>query len=155
MASYKSLLVTFLFFTTTLSFGQAINSRYVVHLKDKSNTPYQVSNPGEFLSARAIDRRSAQNIAITEEDLPVNPDYIAQIEGLGAEVFFKSKWFNNVLIQASTSEVAAIEQLTFVESVEFVAPGEKLKLNSRTADLEDGEDTEALQNDFQNKIFHI
>ena len=152
MASYKSLLVTFLFFTTTLSFGQAINSRYVVHLKDKSNTPYQVSNPGEFLSARAIDRRSAQNIAITEEDLPVNPDYIAQIEGLGAEVFFKSKWFNNVLIQASTSEVAAIEQLSFVESVEFVAPGEKLKLNSRTADLED---TEALQNDFQNNLLGV
>lgn len=152
MESFKNILSFLLIFTTCLSFGQA---RYVVHLKDKSNSPFEVSNPSEYLSKRAIERRAAQSIEVTEEDLPVNPDYLDEIENTGAEVFFTSKWFNNVLVQASETEVASIELLSFVDSVEFVAPGEKLKSNSRMADLEDEEGTEALQTDFQNNLIGV
>lgn len=154
MGSCKSVLASLLFLTSTLSFGQTAN-RYVVHLKDKTNTPYQVSNPGEFLSVKAIERRTAQNIVITEEDLPVDPDYIAQIESAGVEVFFKSRWFNNVLIQANESQVASIASLPFVDNVEFVAPGNKLKSNSRVADLEDVMATEAVETDFQNNLLGV
>ncbi|MTI38508.1 S8 family peptidase [Fulvivirga lutimaris] len=152
MERFKAILSFLLILAASLSFGQA---RYVVHLKDKSNSPFEVSNPSEYLSNRAIERRTAQNIEITEEDLPVNPGYVDEIENTGAEVFFKSKWFNNVLVQATEAEVASIELLAFVDSVEFVAPGEKLKSNSRVGGLEDGEGTEALETDFQNNLIGV
>ncbi len=152
MGHFKTIFIFLFGLLTLTSFGQ---SRYVVHLKDKTNTPYQISSPEDFLSARAIERRTNQSILITEEDLPVDPTYVNQITNTGAEVFFKSKWFNNLLIQATEAQVTAIEVLDFVENVEFVAPGNKLKSNSRTADLEDGQETEAVQTDFQNNLLGI
>jgi serine protease AprX len=39
--------------------------RYLVLLRDKANSPYSVSQPEPYLSARAVARRAKQNIAIT------------------------------------------------------------------------------------------
>lgn len=147
-----SFLIVFIILTTFSAWSQ---NRYVVHLTDKANNPYSISNPSEFLSQKAIDRRTKQGIAITEEDLPVNPVYIDELKALGIEVYYSSKWFNAVLVQMQAADVSEVTNLSFVSDVELVAPGARLKLGSRNGRTEDGEDTEAISNSFQNSILGI
>ena len=47
--------------------------KYRVYLKDKNYNKYSIDKPQEFLSARAIERRKRQHIAIDSTDLPVSP----------------------------------------------------------------------------------
>lgn len=107
------------------AYGQQIN-RYVVFFKDKSNTSYSISQPLQFLSQRAIDRRTRQGISVSEEDLPVNSNYINEIKAKGASTYFSSKWMNAVLIETDESTLAQIKSLSFVDHTEYVAPNKKL-----------------------------
>ncbi len=101
-------------------------NRYFVSFKDKANSPYSISNPLQFLSQKSIDRRNRENFVTTEEDLPVNTVYINQVKSTGASVFFSSRWFNGVLVQTDPTVANTILNLSFVSSVELVAPGDKL-----------------------------
>lgn len=75
--------------------------KYWISFTDKVNTPYSIESPVEFLSSRAIERRIRQGIEITEEDLPVDPEYLNQVAGKGIKVINVSKWFNGALIELS------------------------------------------------------
>ncbi|MDX1628738.1 MAG: S8/S53 family peptidase, partial [Fulvivirga sp.] len=66
-----------------------------------------------------------QGIDITPQDLPVSPTYVQGVKDAGGEVFYTSKWFNAALIQADQGIVADIENLSFVDSVQFIAPDAK------------------------------
>src|SRR6478609_7061954 len=85
--------------------------RYFVSFKDKVNTPYSISNPLQFLSQKSIDRRTKEKFIINNEDLPVDPTYVAQVKATGASVFFTSRWFNGVLIQADKPTSILISNL--------------------------------------------
>mgnify|MGYP001803269222 FL=1 len=123
-----------------LSFTEGIGQdRYIIFLEDKMDSPYSVDEPLEFLSAKAIARREAQEIPIIEEDLPVNPSYVDQIKASGADVFFQSKWFNAVLVQGEQGQIAKIGALSFVKNLERVARGVRLSKSSRIKDVEDTE----------------
>lgn len=126
------LLVAFFLFVST---GWAQVNRYVVFFKDKNGTPYSVNAPTEFLSARAIERRVEQGISVSPEDLPVNENYVQGVKGLGAKPFFRTKWMNGVLVQCDASLIPAIQNLGYVERVEFVAPNERLTGGRRRTDL--------------------
>ena len=96
---------------------------YRIYLSDKNNTPYSIDNPSEFLSQRAIDKRARFNIPITEQDLPVNPQYKQQILALHAEIqpLAVSKWMNTFTIYCPDSTVLPrILSLPFVDSIEAV-----------------------------------
>lgn len=101
-------------------FGQ---NRYVAHFSDKNGTPFSIQSPEEFLSARALARRTAQGIAVKEEDLPVNPAYVAAIAETGAKVYYTTKWLNGVLFEATDQQVAAVKSLSQVDSIVYVAKG--------------------------------
>ncbi len=73
-------------------------NRYVIFFADKNNSPYSVSSPSAFLSARAIDRRANQGIAITPHDFPVNPAYVSGLQNAGAQVINTSRWFNSATV---------------------------------------------------------
>lgn len=91
--------------------------RYVVFFTDKNNSPYAISNPLQFLSQRAIDRRNKAGINIDSSDLPVNQTYIQGLINAGANVLNVSKWFNAAIIQTSSATVLnAINQLPYVQS---------------------------------------
>lgn len=107
--------------TSALTLAQ--ENRYMVFYKDKANSPYTLTAPEQFLSARSIARRSNQSISLTELDLPVNESYKVQVAETGAVILFSSKWFNASLIEATASEIAAIQGLSIVQSVAYVAPG--------------------------------
>lgn len=97
--------------------------RYMVFFSDKASVPYDLSKPEAFLSERAIARRAAQGIAISEEDLPVDQEYVSQIGDLGAEVFFTSRWFNAALVQMDDIQSKSVANLAFVDSVKYIAKG--------------------------------
>ncbi|MEL6559032.1 MAG: S8 family peptidase [Bacteroidota bacterium] len=106
--------------------GAAQVDRYVVFFQDKASSSFSVDRPEEFLSARAINRRTDQNITVIENDLPVNASYVSQLQDLGLETFFTTKWMNGVLVQGTAAQIAQAESLAIVSSVDFVAPGAKV-----------------------------
>ncbi len=126
------------FFLSGFSAAQAQTNRYIVYFTDKANTPYSISEPAAFLSQRAIQRRTNQNIPVTEEDLPVNPTYVQGVANTGAETYFASRWFNALLIQTNPTTVSAVEALSYVDRVELVAPGSRLSNRAIGANIEGG-----------------
>ncbi|MEP2024287.1 MAG: S8 family peptidase [Reichenbachiella sp.] len=115
-----------LIFSSQILFAQSEINRYIVYLTDKTDSPYSIDNPTEFLSQKAIDRRSIQNITITSDDFPVNASYITAIESLGVNTYFTSRWMNAVLVEATPTQVEQIEAEDFVSKVVYAAPGQKL-----------------------------
>lgn len=120
----KQLVVILLISLNLSAFAQTngtFNRKYWVQLTDKVGTPYSLSNPDAFLSTRAIDRRSKQGIGFKENDLPLNPAYVAQIQATGARVINQSKWFNAVTIELTDSTL-----LPIIEALPFVARTNKV-----------------------------
>ncbi|SDE80033.1 Ig-like domain (group 2) [Mucilaginibacter pineti] len=100
--------------------------KYRLVLKDKGTSAYSISSPGEFLSARAIERRRKRNIPIDQSDLPISPDYIKAIQNVGGIIVAKSKWLNTVSI--NTSDELSIDKyktLPFVKDVILVWEGKR------------------------------
>lgn len=121
----KILILTFPFWGQ----GAFAQNKYFVLFKDKANSPYSVSKPTEFLSTRSIERRIKQNIKITERDLPPNPAYINEVRKLG-KVWYKSRWFNGVLVETSEANLASILKLPFVKGIEGKGDITKARLNN-------------------------
>ncbi|GHN02889.1 peptidase S8 [Cytophagales bacterium WSM2-2] len=101
-------------------------NRYFVSFRDKSNSPYSISAPQQFLSQKSIDRRSREKFLTNEEDLPVNKTYVQQVKNTGAKVYFSSRWFNGVLVQTDGAIASAIAGLSCVSKVELVGYGPRL-----------------------------
>ncbi len=95
----------------------------MVFFSDKVGSLHSTTVPETFLSSRAILRRTKQNISMVEEDLPVVQAYVARIQNEGVTVVYSTKWLNGVLVECSNAQLATLEVLPFVISVEFVAPG--------------------------------
>ena len=119
-------LIVLLGFIFISSVATAQVNRYMVFFKDKAGTSYSTSAPKAFLSQRAIDRRIQQDIAITEQDFPVNAGYVQSVAATGASVFFPTRWMNGVLVQCDVSVLTAVQALSFVDHVEWVAPNARL-----------------------------
>jgi serine protease AprX len=95
---------------------------YVIKFVDKNNSPYSINRPAEFLSQKAIDRRLRQHINYSTEDLPVNPSYKTAITALGVKIRLELKWFNAIVIQATSDKISLIRTLTYVKSIESLGP---------------------------------
>jgi|688.fasta_scaffold03559_21 hypothetical protein len=119
MPRAKLLLALMAFTCSLLSNAQTAPDTYWVQFTDKSNTPYSLDAPEQFLAARAIARRQAQGIALDELDLPVDPAYIAGVLATGdVQLVNRSKWFNAITIRTTdTDALLTIVQLPFVQQV--------------------------------------
>ena len=108
---------------TILTLPNILNApQYAVHFKDKNSSPYSMDKPLDYLSQKALDRRAKYGIAVTEEDLPVNPAYINSVTMTGAYVSASSRWSNSVLVYAEEDMLNAIRNLDFVDKVVYVKP---------------------------------
>jgi subtilisin family serine protease len=108
----------FLLFIFQLS-AQKPATCFRIQLKDKNQSPYSVTRPEEFLSARAISNKNRYNIAITEEDLPVNPQYKQQICAINPNIriLSESKWQNTVVVYCLDSlALEMIKNLPFTDT---------------------------------------
>ncbi len=99
------------------SHGQ--NNGYFIQLRDKNESPYSLSNPESYLSARAIERRLRQQIEIDQYDLPVNPAYINGVEACGVKVKHSSKWLNGLIVFCDDENILEdIKALPYIVSIE-------------------------------------
>lgn len=102
--------------------------RYMVYFTDKADLdyPYSLNNPNDFLTDRAIQRRTDQSISIDSTDLPVNPVYVDSLGALGIDVYFTTKWLNGALVQTEEVNITTMESLGFVDSIALIAKNKKL-----------------------------
>jgi len=106
-----------LFAITTSVLAQVAPNKYYIQFTDKNDSPFSIDQPEAFLSPRALERRAKYEIAISEEDLPVNPAYLQGVAATGATLLNPTKWMNGVTIYtADPSVINAIEELPYVES---------------------------------------
>lgn len=114
----KKILFLFLILAGFTAFAQDYTPTcYRISLSDKNNSPYSIGNPLAYLSQRALDKRARFNIPITEQDFPVNPQYIQQIKAVDPDikVLCVSKWMNTVTIYCPDStKTATISAMPFV-----------------------------------------
>jgi serine protease AprX len=97
-------------------------AEYFIGFTDKNASPYAVSDPSAFLSARAINRRTAQGISIKPNDLPVNQSYIDSVAKTGVKILNRSKWLNGISIDTTghPNALATILAYSFVKSSKIV-----------------------------------
>ena len=119
---------------------QAQFSRYVVQFTDKKGTPYTLSAPQVYLSAKSIARRTSQHIAIDSTDLPVNPAYLDSIRNVPfVTIINNSKWLNQVLIKITdVSALAKINSFPFVKKSSAIAARLNTGNNGLSDELAEG-----------------
>lgn len=90
---------------------------YVVYFFDKQHSTYSVQRPQEFLSTKALERRSKFHIALDTTDLPISEVYLDSVKNTGAQIRQCSKWLNYcVAIVPSDSILHQIQQLSCVDT---------------------------------------
>lgn len=113
----KKILFLLIFLVSISSFSQ---EDAWVYFTDKPNAAAFLADPLTMLTQRALDRRTAQGIAITTNDVPIHQPYINQITAAtGITVKAKSKWLNCLHIRGSITDINALSGLTFVDHIEF------------------------------------
>jgi subtilisin family serine protease len=84
----------------TVVYGKDPNC-YRITFTDKKDSQYSIDRPEEFLSPRAIAKRTRFSIPISEQDLPVNQQYISAIQSfieIPSSIIATSKWNNSVVL---------------------------------------------------------
>ncbi len=115
MMKQKSVLLALLLGVSTTLLADC----YWVAFTDKKGTVGDINQPETFLSERAIERRTKQNIAIDSLDLPVSHIYLDSIAKMGAEVLLVSRWLNGATIHISDDAlVNKLKNLAFIDSLQ-------------------------------------
>lgn len=136
-------------------FAQTAPTCYRLTFTDKNNTPYSVDNPTAYLSERAIAKRSRFSIPITEQDFPVNPQYVQQILSMDTNIriLCSCKWFNTVTVYCPNA--AVLPQLSTLPFVSDVLPVANYNLEAPLFSLkEDMEETQTpvVFNNFKEEV---
>jgi len=111
--------------------SQAQFSRYIIKFRDKGTNPFSLSNPSQYLTQRALERRTRYNIAIDSSDLPITPRYIDSIRLAGnVSILNSSKWLNQIAIR--TNDAAA---LTKISTFPFVISTTPIAAKTQSGDF--------------------
>ncbi|RSK49850.1 S8 family serine peptidase [Hymenobacter rigui] len=117
--------------------------KHLVYFKDKAGTPFTVTNPQAFLSARAIQRRQRQNIAILPRDLPVSPAYVQQVKAVpGTQLWYTSRWFNAAIVACDSATLQQVQALSCVRSAQTLNRG---VAGTRKPKGDDADEPQALE----------
>ncbi len=93
--------------------------KHLVYFKDKAGTPFSVAQPEAFLSARALQRRQRQQIAVLPRDLPVSPAYVQQVKAVaGVQYWYSSRWFNAAMVACDSATLLKLQALPFVKTAQ-------------------------------------
>jgi hypothetical protein len=96
---------------------------YRISFTDKKGAAADISLPAAFLSARALDRRNVQHLAIDSADLPVSKVYVDSVLKLtGGILHLRSRWLNYcVVLVSDTSDMQFVRGKSFVKDITYVA----------------------------------
>lgn len=113
----KKILVSFLILLCSQCFAQ---EDAWVYFTDKPDAAYYFANPLEMLTQRALDRRSAQGIALDIRDVPIASAYLSGVtSSQGITVMARSKWMNAVHVRGTVADINLLTQLPYVSSIDF------------------------------------
>lgn len=115
----KKTLVFCLLAGYSVSFAQT--SLVFVFFKDKPNKAAFYANPLSELSQKSLNRRTSMGIALNDQDAPIEPSYLNNIQNLGFTVTDYSKWLNGVAVNATPAQVITLQAQNYVQSVESFA----------------------------------
>lgn len=95
-----------------------------IGFKDKGpNAGLKLIQPESYLTQSAIERRKKVkplNALVDISDIPLNNNYIEELQSAGIKIKNKSKWFNRVSCFATKSELKRISDLDFVKNIDIV-----------------------------------
>lgn len=92
---------------------------YLVYLADKAGSQY---DPYETLDTKAIERRMREGIDLCDQsDWPVSPAYRTSVARSASQIRYELRWLNALSVEANQAQIAQIESLPFVKSVECIS----------------------------------
>ena len=121
--------------TSNLKFSKALENKLTnlsstdeilvwVYFNDKGNTnSFYLNNPQLVVSEKSLKRRVkvlGNNSVLTFKDLPVNTDYITQLQSLGFKLKWSSKWLNAVSGYTDKIQLEEIASLASVKNIDIV-----------------------------------
>lgn len=107
----------------------------LIKFADKPSAQVYFSDPTLMLSQKALDRRAKYNIELDLLDVPVESDYVDEINAIGIQPILVSKWFNGVFAWCTENQVTDAEGLPFVTEVEsFVRDAGKMSTDNPMED---------------------
>jgi len=124
------LAISFILYTSLFA-QQSGMKTYVIHFSDKGQNTDAAINPALYLSDKAIDRRIKQKIAFDQSDIPVNDEYVKSVSKTGAKIVTRSRWFNNVVIQASPTMMAEISKNPVIAKISMIDDGSYIGVTSK------------------------
>jgi serine protease AprX len=101
---------------------------WVIFTDKGANLNKYFLNPLEVVSSKSLQRREKvfpENQLIQFEDLPLNSNYIKELEKINFKVKQKSKWLNGVSGYYPKSSLHEIEKLLFVKKIDLVVKLQK------------------------------
>lgn len=112
------LLLSSLFITNSI-YAQQDTLFYKISFTDKNASVFSVTNPSQFLSEKAIERRQKCGIPIIVQDIPVCKLYIDSVLSFNSVKWKnQSKWLNTLIITCDdTNDVNVIENWSFVNGI--------------------------------------
>ena len=116
--------------------------RFRVYLKDKGDAGYSVEKASDFLSAKAIERRQKNDIAVTASDFPISYVYLDSLCAVGVTPIVQSKWLSTVVVESADSLlINDLKDLSIVDSVKWVWKGQGVVEPSVSDDVAGADDT--------------
>lgn len=91
--------------------------------QDISTYQIQFTDKGTYtlkdikLSPKSLRRRQAQNIKLTQRDIPVFKPYIQSVNNLNVSIQFTSRWSNSIFAHLTPEQLAQLHTLDFVKKV--------------------------------------
>jgi len=103
--------------------GHSQLTRHIIELTDKNGSNYSFNNPSEYLSPKAIARRTRYNISLDSTDFPVSKVYLDSLAKVpNITILNASRWLNQVLIQTTDAgALLKIQSFPFVKKSSPVA----------------------------------
>lgn len=108
---FKKLLLLCLFYVAVLP----VQGQWLVWFADKG--AQQVQEAARYLSAKSLQRRCRQHIALAANDLPVYKPYIHLLEQQNIKVRQTSKWLNMAYVEATEEQVALLRNLPCIKKI--------------------------------------
>lgn len=119
MVNYRVLFLVITFFSFWNN--SEAQDRYAVFFKYKPQDTYTLNQPEQFLTQKALDRRTREGVSIDSLDLPVSQKYIDVIVEKADYILYPSKWMNALLLVTDEEGALEMEALPYVDRVEIVA----------------------------------
>lgn len=126
------ILVSFLYFAT-LSAQQTDLNIYVLHFTDKGISKNASINPSDYLTDKSVERRLKHKIAFDQTDIPLNAQYIESVSKTGARVLTRSRWLNNIVVEANANMINEIDLLPFISKIQPLDNTDKNQKSTSTS----------------------